>query len=509
MPSNRRDIVPKSHRREPGQSGPVSGSQQRRISRREREEKQRKRLYWAVGLAGALVILVLAGASLNEYVLKPRAVLATVDGTDIRRIDYWKYRAVDLADQANQYAQIANSPFIDQSQAQQYVTLAQQTSAEIDQVWGSTDLDDATLQKMIDDQIYLKNLDDMGIMLTDQDVQDYLDQRFGPADAPIFTPTPAPTLIPQRAEWATQTAIALEPTPEIGTPVVESASPVAGEASPVAATPDATVVAVVTEEATAAASPDTAGSPAPVDGTPVAEATPEVSPTPNQEQARQTATAQFEDYQDAIFDRAHLSRADYIRLIVRPTLARERITEVLTKDIGQSAEQVKASHILVDTQDLANSIYNDVTSGAVDFAQAAADQSIDSGTAPNGGDLGWFTKGQMVDEFEKVAFETPPGQIAPPFQTQFGWHIVRVEAHETDRAMTDEQINQLKTSTVDDWLAAQKAEMKISSEIKPTPTPAGPQNFVPPPDAPPTPTPTIEAPFFASPEVLPEVTAAP
>lgn len=218
----------------------------------------------------------------------------------------------------------------------------------------------------------------------------------------------------------------------------------------------------------------------------------EVSPTPNQEQARQTATANFEAYKDAIFDRTHLSRSDYIRLIVKPAIARERINQQLTGSAGQSAEQVQASHILVDTKDLADSIYQQVTHEGADFAQIAKDQSVDSGTAPNGGDLGWFTKGQMVDAFEEAAFNTPPGQISQPVQTEFGWHIIKVVDHVSDRAMTDEQINQVKTAATDDWLAGRKAELDIESEIKPTPTPSGPENFVPPPDAPPTPTPTAE-----------------
>ena len=246
----------------------------------------------------------------------------------------------------------------------------------------------------------------------------------------------------------------------------------------------------------------------PVSGSPVTSATETatVQPTPtmSQDQARETATANFEDYEEAIFDRAHLSRGDYEELIVRPAIARERIDAELTADVGQRAEQVHAAHILVDTKDLADSIYRDVTQGGVDFAQAAKDQSVDSGTAPNGGDLGWFTRGQMVDQFEQVAFSTPPGQISTPVQTEFGWHIIKVIAHEQDRAMTDDQISATRTSIIDDWLALRKTEMNISSEIDPTPTPSAPENFVPPPDAPPIPTPT-EIPLEASPAVSPIV----
>jgi parvulin-like peptidyl-prolyl isomerase len=507
MPPKRRDTLPKTHRRVAGT--PVAATAQpRRISRREREEKQRKQLFWGLGIAGALIVVILAASALNEYWIKPRHVLASVEGTEIRRKDYWKYRAVDLADQANQYAAIANSPFVDASQQQQYVTLAQQANAQIDNVWGSTDLDEPTLERMIEDQIYLKSLDEFDISITDQDVQDYIDQRFQPSDAPIFTPTPTPTLIPERAAWATETALAAaatetapEATPEAaGSPApMASPDPVDSIASPIvpAASP------VMTGEA---ATPIAGAEGTPDAASPIASpvATEEVSPTPNQEQARETATANYDDYKDAIFDRAHLSRADYIRLIVRPSIARERIDEKLTAGIGQSAEQVHASHILVDTKDLADAIYADLTAGG-DFAQTARDQSIDSGTAQNGGDLGWFTHGQMVDAFEEVAFSTQPGQISAPFQTEFGWHIVQVHEHVQDRAMTDDQITQLRGSLVEDWMTAKKAEMKIESEIEPTATPVGPENFVPPPDAPPLPTatpePTLEP--IASPEAAP------
>jgi parvulin-like peptidyl-prolyl isomerase len=503
------------------------------VSRREKEAQQRRRLYWILGIASALIVAVLAVSALNEYWIKPRHVLASVNGVDIRRQDYWKYRAVDLADQANQYASIAQSPFVDESQKQQYITLAQQASAEIDKVWGSTSVDDATLQRMIDDQVYLQSTDEFGITITDDDVENFIHQRFEPPEAPIFTPTPTQTLIPERAEWATQTAAALAQgdatsTPELASPVASAVADGSPQASPIAdVSPIGSPVSHVASPAGVAESslpagestPQSETSPAsaadiasPVSGSPepAANETATVQPTPtmSQDQARQTATANFEDYEDAIFERAHLSRADYERLIVRPAIARERIDAALTADVGQQAEQVHAAHILVDTKDLADSIYQDVTQGGVDFAQAAKDQSVDSGTAANGGDLGWFTRGQMVDPFEEVAFSTPPGQISQPVQTEFGWHIIEVIAHEQNRAMTDDQISAMRTSLTTDWLTTRKREMNISSEIDPTPTPSAPENFVPPPDAPPIPTLT-EIPVEASPAASPSIDPAP
>jgi hypothetical protein len=216
-------------------------------------------------------------------------------------------------------------------------------------------------------------------------------------------------------------------------------------------------------------------------------ASPAVSPTPNPEQARATAAAGYADFREAVFDPAHLSEESYEQWVVRPAVARQKLKDKLEAQVGQSAEQVHAAHILVDTSDLAQQIYNQVTQPNADFAQAAIDQSTDESTAVNGGDLGWFVRGEMVKPFEDLAFSLQPGEIGQPVQTEFGWHIIKVFAHEPDRPLTDDQITKLKTQVVEQWLASQKADMRISSEVDPTPTPET-QTFEPPAAAPPTPT---------------------
>jgi peptidyl-prolyl cis-trans isomerase C len=181
-----------------------------------------------------------------------------------------------------------------------------------------------------------------------------------------------------------------------------------------------------------------------------------------------------------------MSDSDYRRLVVMPAVARQKVSDYLLKDVGQTAPQVHAQHILVDTKDLADSIYQQLQAGA-DFSETAMQQSNDTGTAENGGDLGWFTHGQMVDQFDAVAFSLQPGQISEPFQTQYGWHIVKVLETDPNRALTDQQMTQYRDSIVQDWVDQQMAAMKISSKVEPTPTPAL-SSFVPPPDAPPLPT---------------------
>jgi peptidyl-prolyl cis-trans isomerase C len=87
--------------------------------------------------------------------------------------------------------------------------------------------------------------------------------------------------------------------------------------------------------------------------------------------------------------------------------------------------EVRARHILVENEDEAKAIAAELKKGA-DFAELAKQKSKDPGAA-EGGDLGYFTKDQMVPEFAEAAFKLEKGQISDPVKTQYGWHLIKVE----------------------------------------------------------------------------------
>jgi peptidyl-prolyl cis-trans isomerase C len=89
-------------------------------------------------------------------------------------------------------------------------------------------------------------------------------------------------------------------------------------------------------------------------------------------------------------------------------------------------EEVRARHILVESKEKARELFEKVAYGT-DFAELAKQFSKDPGSKDQGGDLGYFSKGQMVPQFEETAFKLQKGEVSQPFETQFGWHILKVD----------------------------------------------------------------------------------
>jgi len=89
-----------------------------------------------------------------------------------------------------------------------------------------------------------------------------------------------------------------------------------------------------------------------------------------------------------------------------------------------AAREINASHILVETADEAVAIVEELNGGA-DFAEVAKEKSTGP-SGPRGGELGWFGAGQMVAPFEEAAMALEVGAVSEPVQTQFGWHVIKL-----------------------------------------------------------------------------------
>jgi peptidyl-prolyl cis-trans isomerase C len=157
------------------------------------------------------------------------------------------------------------------------------------------------------------------------------------------------------------------------------------------------------------------------------------------------------------------------RLLMDNLLASEgkaaTTTEAMKKVYDEAAKQIEgeqevhARHILVETEDEAKAIKAELAKGA-DFAELAKKKSKDPGAA-DGGDLGFFTKEQMVPEFSAVAFSLEPGKISDPVKSQFGWHIIKVEEKRNRKAPDFEQVKaQIET------YVTRKAQAEYVSKLR-------------------------------------------
>ncbi len=117
----------------------------------------------------------------------------------------------------------------------------------------------------------------------------------------------------------------------------------------------------------------------------------------------------------------------YIAKMLMERVREEDVTAYYDKEIknGPVEEEVRARHILLDNRDAADAVVADLDNGA-DFAALAKERSKGP-SGPSGGDLGYFSKQSMVPAFSDAAFKLAAGETSPPVQTQFGWHVIRVE----------------------------------------------------------------------------------
>lgn len=151
---------------------------------------------------------------------------------------------------------------------------------------------------------------------------------------------------------------------------------------------------------------------------------------------------------------------------VRAQLLGMAMTERVVSEVPQSAEQIHARHILVDTADEAKSLHAQLEAGA-DFVALARAHSQDTSTQDNGGDLGYFPRGILVaSEVEEAAFSLQPGQFSEVVTSSLGYHIVQVVERDPDRSVSPENMQLLREKAVQEWIRGLWAEAEVERFIE-------------------------------------------
>lgn len=146
------------------------------------------------------------------------------------------------------------------------------------------------------------------------------------------------------------------------------------------------------------------------------------------------------------------------------------------KDTFAQEEQVEASHILVEDKKTAEKVEKELAAGG-DFAELATKYSTDAGTKEKGGSLGYFGKGNMVKEFEDVAFNMDVNKVSDPVKTEYGYHIIKVTGKkEAKKANLEDSKSEIKEALLNNklqeeytvWLAEVKKDYDITNKFEAT-----------------------------------------
>jgi peptidyl-prolyl cis-trans isomerase C len=158
----------------------------------------------------------------------------------------------------------------------------------------------------------------------------------------------------------------------------------------------------------------------------------------------------------------------YLEQMIDAELTDERIEKAYAefKEQTPAEPEVNARHILLETEEKAKEVIGKLQGGA-DFAELAKTESTGPSGA-KGGELGWFKKGDMVEPFAVAAFEMEPGDVSEtPVQTQFGWHVIKVEERRTAEAPPLEQVeDQLRQQLAQQIVAEKVQALRESAEVE-------------------------------------------
>lgn len=141
----------------------------------------------------------------------------------------------------------------------------------------------------------------------------------------------------------------------------------------------------------------------------------------------------------------------------------DAVTEEAARDLFETTtagvepeDEVRARHILVEEEAQAIAVRERLEAGE-EFAEIAREVSQDPGSARNGGDLGFFTAGRMVAPFSEAAFALEPGEVSEPVETQFGWHVIKVEERRETQMPEFEEMRE----QIDNFLTRQAQQAVI------------------------------------------------
>jgi len=413
------------------ESGKKPVVHKKHVARLQRERQQsRLILYTFFGILGAVVLLLLYGWLDAQYFQLQRPI-AKVGDVNILVKDFEprvRLQRQQLLNDYTQYAQYAQVFGID-------------VEAQLQQIAGSLNspeiVGEQVVEQMIREELVRQEAAKRGITVSEEELNKAIEEAFG------YFPNGTPTAAPTATSFVT---------PEIPA----EAFAVVSVTPPPSATPQAATEAGSTEEAEAATATTAPTNTAVPTAGPTF--TPQPTSTPYTADAfQETLNETDEGLLKFGFDE------EFYRSFFKTQLLEQKLKDEITKEVKSTETQVWARHILVADAVTAEDVLNRLANGA-DFGELAKEFSTDTGSAVNGGDLGWFGPNMMVPEFEAAAFalEKSGDYTLEPVESQFGFHIIQLIAKQ-ERPLSESQLSLAIDVEFQKWI--NEAREKYSVEV--------------------------------------------
>jgi parvulin-like peptidyl-prolyl isomerase len=407
------------------ESGHKPALHKKHVARLQRENQQSRMILYAfIGIVAA-VLLLLGYGFLDINYLQLQQPVAKVGNVEILVNQFEprvRMQRQQLLAQYNQYAQYGQVFGMD--------VKTQLTQIE-SQLNSPATIGQSVLDQLINEQLIRLEAEKRGITVSDGELVEAKQSSFAyyPNGTPVPSATPTEIVMPKIPAEAF-TVVTITPTP---TATLESTT----------ATPALAATVTLAPEATATVGPTS---------------TPEPTATPY---TLQGFEGKFSESQNAML-KLGLKEKDYLAFFDLQIL-QTKLQEEITANVPHTEKQVWARHILVPDEAAAIVIIEKLNNGA-DFAALAKELSQDTGSAVNGGDLGWFGAGAMVPAFETAAFalEKSGDYTLTPVKSDFGFHIIQLIAKQ-DRPLTQKQYDDAKNKAFSDWLTAAREEYGVQT----------------------------------------------
>ncbi len=165
-------------------------------------------------------------------------------------------------------------------------------------------------------------------------------------------------------------------------------------------------------------------------------------------------------------ERRTLAANEFVDALLARAVTEDAVAQIYDSEYADAepSDEYNASHILVETEEEAQVIVDQLGSGA-DFATLAKEKSTGP-SGPGGGGLGWFGKGAMVPDFEAAVIALQAGEVSAPVQTQFGWHVIKLNDKRNKTIPTLDEVrleieNRIRESVIELRLAELTKAAKI------------------------------------------------